>query len=453
MIISIVGSGGKTSYVKELKEYYMKLGKTVLITTTTHMQIEYDTLLDPTVEDVFKHIQQYGYAFAGHRYNDEKISRLECLNELKDKVDMILIEADGSRQKPLKYCLGNEPVIDSDTDKIIVITNLKGLNQPVKDVVHRYQQACLQYGWHEDDLVNASMIQQLLRDCYIKRMECEVKVNGASSLYERCVQKLLEDNKDVNLIKKEWFLPATRLVILGAGHVSQYLCKMAKLLDFYTIVVDDREEFANKTLFQDADEIHLQSFDCLDDICPRDENTCYVIVTRGHQADAVCLKQLIDKPHLYLGMIGSKSKIKKTYETLNFSQDVVDGIYAPIGLDIYSQTPAEIAVSILAQIISIKNQKYNSTLSNELYHTKTHGVLCIILEKTGSTPRGKGSMMLVHDHGIIDTIGGGSIEYQVIQDAKTIKDVQIKTYYLNNKDSSSLGMICGGSNKVLFIPI
>lgn len=453
MIISIVGSGGKTSYIKELKDDYLKQGKTVFITTTTHMKKEADTLVDPTLECIQEHIEQYGYAFAGSDFDEFKISKFRELDVLKDKVDVILIEADGSKQLPLKYCLDNEPVIDKDTDQIIAMTNLKGLYKPVKDVVHRYEKACLKYGWNENDLVSANMIQQLLRDCYINKMNCDIKVNGAHTLYERCIQKLLEENMDVDIIQEEWFQPASQMVILGAGHVSQYLCKMAKLLDFYTIVVDDRKEFANEILFKDANEIHQQSFEYLDNVCPQHENTCYVIVTRGHKDDAVCLSQVIDKPHLYIGMIGSRTKIKKTYDALNLSQDIIDDIYAPIGLDINSQTPAEIAVSILAQIISIKNQKYSSSLSSELYYTTLHGVLCIILEKKGSAPRGVGTMMLVHENGIIDTIGGGRIEYQVIQDAKVCQNIQMKTYTLNNEDSSNLGMICGGTHKVLFIPI
>ena len=82
-----------------------------------------------------------------------------------------------------------------------------------------------------------------------------------------------------------------------------------------------------------------------------------------------------------------------------------------------------------------------------------HGTLCIIIDKKGSAPRGVGSMMLVHTDGVIDTIGGGRVEYQAILDAKECKEVMIKEYDLSNAESATLGMICGGYNKVLFIPV
>ena len=81
------------------------------------------------------------------------------------------------------------------------------------------------------------------------------------------------------------------------------------------------------------------------------------------------------------------------------------------------------------------------------------GVLCIIINKTGSAPRGIGSMMLVTEKGQIDTLGGGAIENQVILDAQNISSPCIKEYDLGPSDSAKLGMICGGTNTVLFIPV
>ena len=75
-------------------------------------------------------------------------------------------------------------------------------------------------------------------------------MNEASSLYEKALASLLENQKEVTLINEEWFLPQPKLVILGAGHVSQYVSKLASMLDFYTIVIDERKEFACKELFQ-----------------------------------------------------------------------------------------------------------------------------------------------------------------------------------------------------------
>ena len=422
MIISVIGSGGKTTYIRELKDKYVSMNKTVLMCTTTHMLIEEDTLVDPGYDEIMQRIETYGYCHAGNRCGDMKIEALdeELFNQLKQVVDVILIEADGSKHLPLKYPNVNEPVLDSDTDEVVLISNLNGLSQPVKDVVHRYELANLD----PNELVTPRIMQDLIR-AYLKKLNKPVKihVNGAMDLYTRCVRVLLEKNVDVNIIQKEWFNMQPKLVILGCGHVSQYLAKMASILEL---------------------------------LLPDEENTCYVIVTRGHKDDRLCLEKTIRKPHLYLGMIGSKGKVKKTFDALieeGYSKEEVSNVHAPIGLDIKAQTPAEISISILAELIEIKNAKFSSSVSKELLESNVHGTLCIIIDKKGSAPRGVGSMMLVHKDGVIDTIGGGKVEYQAILDAKECKEVMIKEYDLSNAESATLGMICGGYNKVLFIPV
>lgn len=451
MIISVVGSGGKTSKIKELKEQYLKENKTVLMCTTTHMLIEEDTLLNPTYEQIEQRIKENGYCFAGNQVDDKKIGSLDkdVLNKCKENIDVILIEADGSKHKYLKYCLDNEPVIDEDSDKVILITNLKGLNHKAKDVIHRYE-----YIYDSDQIVDAKIIQDLVR-LYLNKITQPVSicVNGANSLYERCLKSLLEKNIDVDILKKEWFQTASKLVLFGAGHVSQYVNKIAKLLDFYTIVIDEREEFANRDCFPNANEIHCVPFNECEKILPKEENTCFVIVTRGHKDDKECLELVLRRPHLYCGMIGSKGKVQKTFDALNLDEQTRQNIHAPIGLKIKANTPAEIAISILAQIIDIKNQKYSSFIPSELYNSKEKGMLCIIIDKKGSTPRGIGTMMLVCQSHIVSTIGGGQIEYEVIQRARKLRDVSIETFVLDNEQASSLGMICGGQNTILFIPV
>ena len=455
MIISVIGSGGKTTYIHKLQRKYMDEGKTVLICTTTHMHIEKDTLCNPTYENIMEKISKDGYCHAGEKVSETKIGPLsqELLNQLKKLIDVILIEADGSRQLPLKCPNDREPVIDEDTDQIVLVTNLEGLNHPVCEVVHRYELMNLD----SNEIVTPEMVQKLIR-VYLDKLDKPVKihVNGAKDLYTRCVQPLLEENVDVNCIHKDWFNTQPKLVILGCGHVSQYLAKMASILELYTIVIDNRKEFANREHFPTANEIHCVEYDQMDSILPNEENTCYVIVTRGHKDDRLCLKKTIHRPHMYLGMIGSKGKVKKTFDALveeGYSKEELSKVHAPIGLDIKAQTPAEISVSILAQLIEIKNAKFSSSVTKELLESKVHGTLCIIVDKKGSAPRGIGSMMLVHKDGIIDTIGGGKVEYQAILDAKTCNHVMVKDYDLSNAESATLGMICGGHNTVLFIPV
>ncbi len=455
MIISVIGSGGKTSYIHELKDKYVSLNKSALMCTTTHMLIEEGTLVDPSYDEIMHRIEMYGYCHAGNHCDEFKIGALDedLLNRLKQVVDVILIEADGSKHLPLKFPNVNEPVIDSDSDEVVLISNLNGLNKPVKEVVHRYELTNLD----PNELVTPRIIQDLIR-VYLKKLDKPVKilVNGEMDLYTRCLKSLLEENIDVDILQKEWFNMQPKLVILGCGHVSQYLAKMASILELYTIVIDNRKEFANSDYFPTADEIHCMDYDQMDSILPDEENTCYVIVTRGHKDDRLCLEKTIHKPHLYLGMIGSKGKVKKTFDALieeGYLKEELSNVHAPIGLDIKAQTPAEISISILAELIEIKNTKFSSSVSKELLESNMHGTLCIIIDKKGSAPRGIGSMMLVHKDGVIDTIGGGKVEYQAILDAKECKKVMIKEYDLSNAESATLGMICGGYNKVLFIPV
>ena len=455
MIISVIGSGGKTTYIHELKDKYVSLNKSVLMCTTTHMLIEEGTLVDPRYDEIMHRIEMYGYCHVGNRCDEFKIGALDedLLNRLKQVVDVILIEADGSKHLPLKFPNVNEPVIDPDTDEVVLISNLNGLNKPVKEVVHRYELTNLD----PNEFVTPRIIQDLIR-VYLKKLDKPVKihVNGDMDLYTCCLKSLLEENIDVDILHKEWFNMQPKLVILGCGHVSQYLAKMANILELYTIVIDNRKEFANVEHFPTADEIHCMDYDQMDSILPDEENTCYVIVTRGHKDDRLCLEKTIHKPHLYLGMIGSKGKVKKTFDALieeGYSKEEVSNVHAPIGLDIKAQTPAEISISILAELIEIKNAKFSSSVSKELLESNVHGTLCIIIDKKGSAPRGVGSMMLVHKDGVIDTIGGGKVEYQAILDAKECKKVMIKEYDLSNAESATLGMICGGYNKVLFIPV
>ena len=107
----------------------------------------------------------------------------------------------------------------------------------------------------------------------------------------------------------------------------------------------------------------------------------------------------------------------------------------------------------MAEIIAEKNKTHAASASRALLDCREKGVLCIIVEKTGSSPRGVGSMMFVGRDRVIDSIGGGPVEFAAIRDAREITCAQEKTYRLNHEDGGRLGMVCGGSNRVLFIPV
>ena len=151
--------------------------------------------------------------------------------------------------------------------------------------------------------------------------------------------------------------PLPRLFIFGAGHIGHALAHVASLMDFHVIVVDDRPDFANRERFPAVEEIKVQDFsDALTstEFRPID---FVVIVTRGHAADELVLREVLKKPSQpsYIGMIGSKAKVTTVFQHLQaegVSKDQLSKVYAPIGLNIGGEKPAEIAVSILAQIIA-----------------------------------------------------------------------------------------------------
>ena len=145
--------------------------------------------------------------------------------------------------------------------------------------------------------------------------------------------------------------------IFGAGHVSQQLAPLAKKVHFKVVVIDDREMFANRERFPDVDEVIVSEFERCFDQLNIDDSSYIVIVTRGHLYDGFVLEQAVKTNARYIGMIGSKKKIQTLYQTFDgegVSKETLNRVYAPIGLDINSETPEEIAVSIVAQLIKVR---------------------------------------------------------------------------------------------------
>jgi len=157
----------------------------------------------------------------------------------------------------------------------------------------------------------------------------------------------------------EPFNPPAGLFIYGAGHVSQFTAKVGAMVGFRTVVLDDREDFANRERFPETDEIVvLPSFDGCCAAVGIDENSFIIIVTRGHLHDRNVLAEALRTDARYIGMIGSKKKRDKIYDSLlsdGFTQADIDRCHCPIGLTIGAQTPEEIAVSIAAELIQVQS--------------------------------------------------------------------------------------------------
>jgi xanthine dehydrogenase accessory factor len=148
--------------------------------------------------------------------------------------------------------------------------------------------------------------------------------------------------------------------VFGAGHVGYFVAKMAQDVGFRVHVIDDREKFASQERFgPDVDVIvdHIPTWLDNNQLPP----TAYaVIVTRGHTHDLDALRAVAAKPMRYVGLIGSKAKIRRIFDALldeGIAPDALASIHAPIGLDIGAITPQEIAVSIVAELIAVKHGK------------------------------------------------------------------------------------------------
>jgi xanthine dehydrogenase accessory factor len=148
------------------------------------------------------------------------------------------------------------------------------------------------------------------------------------------------------------------LYLFGAGHVSSQIAPLASGVGFKVVVIDDRPEFADPKKFPDAMEVYPYPFEGVLDRLSIDESSYLVIVTRGHIHDRTVLAQSLNTNAKYIGMIGSRRKRNIIYENLleeGLTQDDLDRVHAPIGLHIGAETPEEIAVSIVAELIKIRS--------------------------------------------------------------------------------------------------
>jgi xanthine dehydrogenase accessory factor len=159
----------------------------------------------------------------------------------------------------------------------------------------------------------------------------------------------------------EPFAAAARVYFFGAGHVTQETEALARHVGFRTTVVDDRPEFANRERYPDAEGVRsVPSFDGAVQDLPLDADAYVVIMTRGHSFDGVVLARTLQTPVGYVGMIGSRHKWRAIQEALRgqgFRQEDLDRVRCPIGLEIGAETPAEIAVSIVGELIRERARK------------------------------------------------------------------------------------------------
>lgn len=151
---------------------------------------------------------------------------------------------------------------------------------------------------------------------------------------------------------------APKLFVVGAGHIAVPLVKIAKLLGFHVTVIDDRLLFANRERFPDADSVLVGDMAEKLKGLPIGSSTYIVLITRGHKYDEPCLREIIHRAARYIGMIGSKRRVKACFQRFRdeekIAAEVIERVHAPIGLDINAETPEEIALAIMAEIVKVR---------------------------------------------------------------------------------------------------
>ncbi|MBD8939535.1 MAG: xanthine dehydrogenase [Lachnospiraceae bacterium] len=318
--------------------------------------------------------------------------------------------------------------------------------------------------------------------------EAKESISGSDFFNEKHAEEIwkahLADKHRITIEKQEIFLHSignrARLVICGGGHVSTALVRMAKLLDFEIWVLEDRPFFAEHAKQEGAD--HILCGDYVESLAkiPKDVDNYYVCMTRGHRFDLECLKEIYKKTFAYAGMMGSRKRsvlVRKDLEEAGYTKEQVQKLHSPIGLAIGAQTPAEIALSVISEIVQCKNERAKAAETDEAIleeltepqrlskfavndeNEMEYRMLCTIIEKRGSAPRSIGTQMLVtSDNRIIGTIGGGCAEAEVItrcrgyfaEMRKGIHGIcEIVKIQMSTDNVEEEGMVCGGRIEVL----
>jgi xanthine dehydrogenase accessory factor len=152
-------------------------------------------------------------------------------------------------------------------------------------------------------------------------------------------------------------IPQPRAYIFGGGHVSKSISKVASMSGFATVIIDDREAFANADRFPEADATYAAEYE---EVFPQlnvNSSSYLVIVTRGHRDDMRVLRWAVNTPARYIAMIGSKRKTISVIHELEkegMARELFEKIFAPMGLDIGAESPEEIAVSVVAEMIATR---------------------------------------------------------------------------------------------------
>lgn len=186
-------------------------------------------------------------------------------------------------------------------------------------------------------------------------------IDAPEWLLEKLTRRPVRTIKDGRDIYEEQINSSGRVFVFGCGHVGQELVPVLSRVGFRCVALDDRPEFANKALFPEAEEVILCDFQRIADYVTIGKEDYVCVMTRGHAFDTVVQAQVLKCGPYYLGVIGSAQKkagVRKVLiEDYGFSEEAIDKIKSPIGLDILAETPAEIAISVAAEMIELRAKR------------------------------------------------------------------------------------------------
>lgn len=273
-----------------------------------------------------------------------------------------------------------------------------------------------------------------------------------------------EQSQVVELDGVRWLLeilkPEARLIICGAGHVALSCLRMAKLLGMNVTVLEDREEYAKQAEEAGADLVVCKPFREAIRELENTDNCKYLVMTRAHKMDQDCLEEIFRKPYSYVGMLGSPKKIAALRNNLvqaGIEEAHFEKLHSPVGLDIGAKTPAEIGVSVMAELIQLQNsgKEEASSYSREMLGRQAlhpaAGILCTLVDNGGGSPRNPGTKMLVYSSDDrIGTIGGGVLEGTAIREAvKMLEEGMERKIIHSGVDGNDSGMACCRNAEVL----
>ena len=294
---------------------------------------------------------------------------------------------------------------------------------------------------------------------------CPVWQTHSSGVLQRSLSRLQECTAtgflelDGTRVFVERFGAVPQIVVCGGGHVAASVVRLAKLLGLPVLAMEDRTEYAQDLRDSGADTVLCLPFAQALEQVPGGAETYFVVVTRAHAFDVACLEQILQKPAAYVGMMGSRGRaalVRRQLLEAGADAARVEAVQAPIGLAIGAKTAEEIALSILAQIVEVKNARpqtegFAPALLAAMEQAAQNGqpaVLATIIARHGST------MLLLPDGTTVGSVGGGIMEYRTRQAAAEMlaghtASVQTVTFSADGKNEDAAVAACGGSMELL----